>query len=133
MAHRVDGLPSDNHGHEGRLAGAGREFQRDARELEVCCGIRVVDPLEDALVSGTLVRRHFHQPNQRFDGFSLTEKRTNATKLVVAPVLEQPRRFGCDSPICRIRTPSPVVDVLADSVDIRGGVILLSLGRNCVE
>ena len=49
VANRVDCLPSDDHRHDGRLAGAGREFQCDAQELGVCGDIRVVDPLENPL------------------------------------------------------------------------------------
>ena len=34
-AHRIDGLPRDEHGHDGGLAGAGRELQREACEAGV--------------------------------------------------------------------------------------------------
>ena len=102
VAHRVDGLPGDEHRHDGGLAGAGRQLQREAHQLRIGVVVGVGQMFEKALARLSRLGRDLSQPDRRFDRLDLTEERTNAAELVVPPVLKQPRRLGRDLPVIRI-------------------------------
>ena len=49
VAHGVDGLPGDEHGHDGGLAGAGGQLERDAEQLRVGIAVGAGQVLEKLL------------------------------------------------------------------------------------
>ena len=127
-AHRVDRLPRDEHGHDGRLAGAGGELQREPHQLGVGVPVRRREVVEQALAALGL-RRDLGQPDRGLDRLDLAEERADAAELVVPPVLEQTGRLRRDLPLAGIGQGPPGVHVSAHLVDDRGGVVLLLLGR----
>ena len=71
------------------------------------------------------MRGDLSQPDDRFNGFDLTKERADIVKLVMAPMLQQPRGFGSD--LRRRRQAAPLIDLLAYSINDRGDVVLLFL------
>ena len=67
--------------------------------------------------------------NEFIDRFDLTKERADVVKFVMTPVLQQPRRFGRDQPIVRIRQAAPIPDGGADLVDDRSRIVFLLGGR----
>ena len=125
MAHRIDGLPGDEHGHDGGLAGAGGQLQRQAQQLRVGLALAPARCSRNFLPRLPELRGDFGQPDRRLDRLDLAEERPDALKLVVPPVLEQARGLGRDLPVVRVRQRAPGVDVAAQLVDDRCGVVLL--------
>lgn len=111
----VDGLPGDEHRHDRRLAGAGRQLECDAVEVGVRVVVRVRDLLEDAAPSRR-ARRDLDKPDQRLDGLHLAEERPVAGEVVMAPVLEQARGLGRDVPF-GLRRRAPGRHGVPDGVD----------------
>ena len=73
-ADRVDRLPSDEHGHDGRLAGARGELQRQSGQIAgFACSFASVEMFQE-LSSGTEVGRDFGQPDHRLHGLDLAEE-----------------------------------------------------------
>ena len=52
----IDRLPGDEHGHDGGLAGAGSEFQREAAEFGIGVHIRLTEIGQDVLSGWCVVR-----------------------------------------------------------------------------
>jgi len=127
-AHGVDGLPRDDHGHDRRLARAGGQLERKSRQLRVGVLVGIVQVLQKAL-GGPVVGGDFGEPDQRFHRFDLAEEGAVAVERIVAPVLEQARRLGRHAPQRRILDGAPPVDALAQVVDDRRRVVLLSFRR----
>ena len=107
-AHGVDRLPGDEHRHDGRLAGAGGELQREAHQFGVGVVVGVGQVFEEAL-AGLATSARPRSARCRLDGFDLAEERADAAELVVAPVLEQARGLGRDLPVARVRPAAPLV------------------------
>ena len=122
---RVDGLPGDEHRHDGRLAGAGRQLQREAHQLRVGVVIGIGQMLKKTLSHLSHLRRDLRQPNGRFDGLNLAEERADAAELVVPPVLKQACRLRRDMPVVRVGQAPPFIYLIANRIDDRGGVVLL--------
>ena len=126
--HGVHRLPGDEHRHDRRLAGAGRQLQRQPREIGIRLLVRRIEPLEDlAHVAPTAVRRDLGQPDCRLDRLDLAEERTDVAELVVAPVFQEARGLGCDIPL-RLGQGTPQGDFPSDHVDGRRRVVLLLFG-----
>lgn len=68
------------------------------------------------LLARNSVRRHLSEPDRGFDGLDLAEKRPDATKRMMAPVLKEPCRLGRDLPLSG-REVAPGVHLAADLVD----------------
>lgn len=121
VADGVDGLPGDQHGHDGRLARAGGQFQRQALKLRVGVVVGVVVGAAEMLQKSSsglpCVRCHFRQPDDSFHRLHLAEERPDAVEKMVAPVLKKPCRFRGDLPVVRIGQGPPTVDMLAQFVD----------------
>ena len=133
VAHRVDRLPGDQHRHDGRLAGAGRELQREAEQLGVRLLVGAVDvrpELGAAAARSSARPRSARSPSRP----PRSGRRTGARRceLMVPPMLQQPRRLGRHLPLVGIRQVPPGFDVAADLVDDRGRVVFLLLGRQAV-
>ena len=94
-------------------------FSARRDELRVGVVVRVGEVLEEALARLAELRRDLGQPDRRLDRLDLAEERADAAELVMAPVLEQPRRLGRDLPVVRVRELAPRVDVAAQLVDDR--------------
>ena len=126
--HGVDRLPGDEHRHHRRLAGAGRQLQRQPREIGVRLLVHVVEPLEDlAHLAAATLRRDLGQPDRRLDGLDLAEERADVAEVVLAPVLQQARRLGRNVPL-RLGRGSPDVYLPSQHVDGRRRVVLLLFG-----
>ena len=141
-ARRVGRLPDDQHRHHRRLAGAGRQFQRDPRQLGVRLLVRPLqvqaDVLQVLLNAGAPLAQNFgdlRQPDHGLDRLHLTEERAMAEELVIrpAPVLQQLLRNRRHAPIFRIRQRPPSVNAPPDLVDDRRGVVLLLSSRNPLD
>jgi hypothetical protein len=67
------------------------------------------------------------EPDGGLNGLHLTEEWADALELVVPPVLEQAGGLRAELPLVGVWQVAPGVDVLADLVDDRGGVVRLFL------
>ena len=74
----VDGLPGDDHGHDRGFARAGGEFQGQSHKFGVGVVIGVGEMFQKTLADFAGLRGDFGQPDQRFDGFDLAEKGSDA-------------------------------------------------------
>jgi len=129
VAHGVDGLPGDQHRHYRGLASSGGEFQRQARQVWaawVAALVGVFQVLPDALGASALPGSDLGQPDHRFDGLELAEKRPAVSKIMLAPMLQQPRRFPGHLPIAAGQF-APSGDLGAHLVDDRQRVVELAV------
>ena len=129
MAYGVDSLPSDDHCHHRRLARAGGQLERESRQLGIGFAIDGAQVIEKALAVFPDFRRDLREPDDRFDRFDLTEKRTHSRKVVSAPVLQQAAGFRSDAPLIGVLEIAPPVDLCAQFVDQRADVVLLFCRR----
>jgi hypothetical protein len=83
--HRVDRLPCDDHGHDGGLACARRQFQCEPHQFRVGVFVRGSKVVKQALTVPEY-RRDFGQPYRGFHRFHLAEERADAIEFVMAPV-----------------------------------------------
>jgi hypothetical protein len=120
MADRIDGLPDDQHRHDGGLASSGCAFQRQAHQLRVGIAVGIGEVIEEALARVAGLGSHLCKPDGHLDGLDPAEERANAAKLVVPPVLEQAGRLRRNLPLARVRQGPPPVHLLADAIDDSG-------------
>ena len=125
----VDGLPGDDHRHDGSLAGAGGELQRDAGQLRVGVPAGAGEPVEDALAGRPQLGGNLGQPDDCLDGLDLAEERAVIAEPMMAPMEEQPGGFWSDTPVVGALYLSPIIDPAANLID-RGSdeLVLLPLG-----
>ena len=98
MPRRVDGLPGDYHGHDGRLASTGRKLQRYAVEILVRRIVGKGELLKDLLAACRGIG-DFREPDKRLHGLHLAEERADVREVVaVAPVPEEPCSLCRDAP-----------------------------------
>jgi hypothetical protein len=100
-AHRIDGLPGNDHGHDRGLAGAGGKLQRQAHQLGIGILVGRREVIEDALALLGL-GRNLGQPDRRLRGLHLTEERADVVELVMTPVLQQAGGLRRDLPLIGI-------------------------------
>ncbi len=123
----VDGLPGDEDGHDGGLAGAGSEFQREPHQLRVGDSVGRREMVKQALAVLGLgcdlsqSDRGSHCPH-------LAEERTDTAEPVIAPVLKNAGRLRSDLPLIGIGQGTPCVHMTVDFIDDRL-VVLLLFGR----
>jgi hypothetical protein len=86
MAHGIDRLPSHQHRHHGRLAGARRQLQRHAEQFGIGLRVAALDMRPKFRNARALLRRHLRQPNRRFDRLDLAEERTDALEAMMPPM-----------------------------------------------
>ena len=126
-AHRIDGLPGDEHGHYRRLARAGGKFQRKPHQLGIGVPVRRSEMVENALaVFGEWC--DLGEPDRGFHRLHLAEERPDTAELVMAPMLQQAGRLRRDLPLIGIRQGTPGIYMTAHFIDDRRGVVLLFLG-----
>ena len=104
----IDSLPSNDHRHDAGLAGAGRHLAGKTIEARIGLCIRVLD------IFAEFFGRHLREPDENFDGFTLTEELL-ALASRIAPVLQEPLRFGRHAPLAR-RQIAPLIHFNADRV-----------------
>ena len=126
-AHRVDGLPGDQHGHHGGLARAGGELERKAEQPRVRFLGGVLQVSEEAPAGPARVGGGLGQPDGGLDRLDLAEEGPDAGEAVVPPVPEQARGLRGHPPLPRVRQPAPGVDLAADAVDDPGVPLVLLL------
>ncbi len=132
MADGVDGLPGDEHGHDGGFAGSGGEFEGEAEKF----GIRFLIDLFEMGFEGfggfAEFGGDFEEPDGGFDGFDLAEEGADASEVVAAPVLEEAGGFGRDEPIGGVGQVAPLSDEKAEIVDDGSDIVLLLFGGEAV-
>ena len=92
-AYGVDGLPGDEHRHDGRLAGAGGELQREPRQLRVGVALAFARWSRNALARLAELRRDLGQPDGSLDGLDLAEERADAAEIVMCASAGAGARF----------------------------------------
>ncbi|EKD39609.1 MAG: hypothetical protein ACD_75C00347G0001, partial [uncultured bacterium] len=70
-------------------------------------------------------RGYFCKPDCRLNRLDLTEKRPDAVKRMMSPVLQQAIGFRTYLPVCRIQPSPPLIDMNSQFIDNRCRVILL--------
>ena len=115
----IDGLPGDEHRHDGCFACTGGEFERQARQVRI--GF-LIDPFEILQEPFAVFgfRGDFGKPNRCLDRFDLAEERADTGELVGSPVLQKSCGFWGDVPLGWVGDLAPKVHESADLVD-RGG------------
>src|SRR5262245_11176429 len=68
--HCVDGLPGNDHRHDGSLARPGRELQSKPHQSGISLVVGRFEML-DELSTGAIVRRYFGEPDERLNRFDL--------------------------------------------------------------
>jgi hypothetical protein len=101
LAGRVDRLPSDQHGHHGGLAAAGRHLHGHPEKLRIGFRVGLADLIQQPLGRRTF-RSDLGQPYDGFDRFDLAEERTRSDEIMVAPMFEQPLGRPGHAPVGRI-------------------------------
>ncbi len=112
--HRVDGLPGDEHRHDGGLAGAGGQLQREAHELRVGVVVGIGQVFKKTFAHLARLGCHFSEPDGSLNRLDLTKERTDAAVCVVPPVLKQSRCLWGYAPVVGVRQASPLVHLLAN-------------------
>ena len=125
--HRIDRVPGHQHGHDGGLASASGQFQRQPHERWVGVVVGISQMFQEGGSSLTSVRGNLGEPDGGFNRFHLAEEWPDVTELVMPPMLEQPGGFGRDLPVVRIRQAAPLIDLLPNGVNDCGMVVLLFL------
>ncbi len=126
MPDGIDGLPANDHGHDRGLAGSGSEFQRGPKDFWVGLPVDRREVIEEPLSFLSDTRRHFGEPDQRFDRFDLAEEGADSSEQMVPPVLEQAGRFRGDAPSRGVGQVPPAFHLDSQLVDQRPDVVLLS-------
>ena len=129
MPDGVDHLPGDQHRHDGRLARAGGELQRDPEQVGIGAVIGLLEVFERTAAALAGRGRHFGQPNRRLHGFHLAEEGTDVLEFVTPPMAEQPRGLGRDLPLVGIGQVAPGLDLRPKLVYLRRRVVFLPARR----
>jgi len=135
MTDGVDGLPGDEHRHDGGLAGAGRELQGEAEQLGIGLGVAAFDVGPEFLGTGAELGGDLDEPDRGLDCLDLAEEGADALERVVAPVGQQAGGLGRDEPLVGFGQVAPGFDIASDLVDDRGRVVFLLVGGEvlCAE
>ena len=125
----VDGLPGDDHCHDGGLAGAGCDLEGYAQQLRVGVPTGAGEAIEDAFAGRSQLGGNLGQPDDSLDGLDLAEERAVIAEPMMAPVQEQPGGLGSNAPVVGALNVSPLIDTAANLIH-RGGdeLVLLLLG-----
>ncbi len=113
-SHGVDRLPGDQHRHDHRLAGAGGELEREARQVTVL-RVDFLQTLQESAAAGVPpLRCDLGQPNRGLHRFHLAEKGSDVRPAPVsAPVLQQASGLWCHLPLARVGELAPTGDFSA--------------------
>ena len=126
-AHRVDGLPGDQHRHNRGFSRACGQLQSEAHEFRVGIIVGIREVVQKAFPGLPCLWRDLGQPNDSFHRLHLAEEGPDIAELVMSPMLEQASRLRGDLPLVWMQS-APLVHMLAQFIDDRGGIILLRGG-----
>ena len=112
----VQSVPGDEHGHDDRLARAGRHLHRDAGEPWVRSLVGLSKPVGDPVVADLL--GGFGQVDERLQGFDLAEEEL-VLPVGVGPVLQE---LASDLGDSLVSPFPPVLDPFPDAVDLVVGL-----------
>ena len=126
MAHRVDGLPRDQHRHHRGLAGAGGELERQPREAGVGLLVRLLQPLHEPAPVAAGAGGYLGQPDHGLHRLHLAEEGTQVAELVMAPVLQQAGGLRGNPPL-GARQPAPLAHAVAHALDHPHQLVLLAV------
>src|SRR5579871_943594 len=116
-AQGVDGLPGDEHRHDGGFARASGKFEGDAEESGIGLMIGVGQVIEESFAGLARVGGDFGEPDGNFDGLDLAEERPDVIETVTTRVLQEARGFGSDFPVGGVGEATPQVYVAAQFGD----------------
>ena len=119
-------LPGNNHGHDGGFACACGKFECQTGYFRVGIVVGIFEVVEKSFTCLPCLWSYLCEPDCRFDRFDLAEKRFDTVELVVPPVLQKPGCFWSYLPVVWIWNGSPFVNLLPNSID-KGGLIVLLL------
>jgi len=126
MSHGIDGLPGNEHGHDGCLPCPRCKFQGQTRQIGI--GVMVgVFQMSQKIFSRFFIGGHLGKPDDRFNGFNLAKERPVGTEFVFPPVLKQPGGFRRHFPVSGIGKRAPFVHMRPQIVNKRRRIILLIL------
>jgi hypothetical protein len=128
-AHRIDGLPGNEHRHDRGLARTGGQLQRQTQQLRVRILVGIGEVLDEDLAGLTYLGGYLGQPDSGFDRLHLAKEGTDAVELVVPPMPEQAGGLGSNQPIVGIRQFAPLIHMATELVDDGSGVVLLLFRR----
>jgi len=127
-AHRIDGLPGDQHCHYGGFACTRGKLERQPHQLGIGVIIGIGQVFQKLASGLTGLRCHFRKPDSNFDGFDLTKERPETIELVMAPVLKKADGFRRNMPVIGILQLTPLVYMKSQIIDDRSGIVLLFRG-----
>ena len=128
-ARRVDGLPGDQHRHDGGLAGAGSQLEGQPRQGRVGIAVGVGQMVEEIPAGAARLGRHLGEPDGGLDRFDLAEEGPQAAEAMVPPVLQQAGRFRGHPPSTGVVESAPGIHSPAHLVDDGRQVVLLTAFR----
>jgi hypothetical protein len=128
-AHGIDRLPSYKHCHDSGFSCACRKFKGKAHNLRVSVEVRPLQVIQELLCAFTHAWRNLRQPNGCLGGLYLAKEGAHVAKLVVSPMLQETCRLRRHPPLGGVFDLTPIVNVLANSVNGLGVVVLLFLRR----
>ena len=99
LADGVDRLPGDDHRHDGGLAGAGGQLQRETHQFRVRAVVGIGEVLEKPLARFAQLRGDLGQPDRGFHSFDLAEEGANIAELMMTPMLKETCSVGRHLPI----------------------------------
>ena len=85
VAHRIDGLPGNDHGHDRGLAGAGRQLQRQTGKAGIGLLVGFFQMVKKITACLAKFWRHFSEPDDRFHRFHLAEEGGEPTVVGLLP------------------------------------------------
>jgi hypothetical protein len=97
----IDRLPGDEHRHDGRLARAGGELERESHQFGIGVMVGIGEVFKKTFASFR-VRGNLRQPDRCLCRFDLTEEWSGTAEWVMPPVVEQSRCFRCNLPVILI-------------------------------
>jgi hypothetical protein len=126
MAHGIERLPGNQHGHHRGLARTRCQLERQAQQIGIGRGIGRFEMCPEAAALRGGLGCHFGKPDHRFHRFHLAEERALVGKIVMAPMPQQTLGRCAHLPL-RFRQGPPALHGRTDAVDHFGGIVFLPL------
>ena len=118
-------MPGNEHGHDGSLASAGGQFQRQSHECRVGVVVGIGQVFQERAAGPPSVRGDLSEPDGGFNRLHLAEEGSDIAELVLPPMLQQTGSFGRDLPLMGMRQAAPLLDLLPHGIDHGRMVVLL--------
>ena len=125
----VDGLPGDQHGHDGGLASPGGELEGQAQQLRVGVVVGIRQVLQEAFPCLADLGRDLGQPDGGLDGLDLAKEGADAAEGVMAPMLEETGRLH---PVKAIQVTSSVPEEGKTTLAIALARVLAASGKRVI-